>query len=448
MPRRQLQLLKVFVSRPNEVIGKTELIEATWEKTAVADNTLSKSVSRVRDTITVAGSPCTIMVEHGQGYRLTGAVERIATPRREAGLEALLAPHRAFVEGRAALETLKRDRLEAAGQVFTALAAEQPNNATMHVGLANACVLAFEATRAGATPDIDALRTAAIHAREACALKPDYAEAWATLGFVLERTGERADAVAALTRAVALEPQNWRHQLRLSYGSWGEQRLTAARQTLALLPACPMAHLLAATVFVARGRLVEAEREVDAALALGRAAGTVAPLSTVALHWLKGLLLLARGREAEASDAFQRELALEDSGHLYARECSANAWYALGVCRLRSGDRLAAHAAFEQAIARVPRHPMAHAGIALVTGTAAPDIANTAQATVDVALARAGVYVAAGEVANAVQCVSTALAAAPPGNAGWLLPIEPLLNVRLHPPAWATELATLCARAS
>jgi hypothetical protein len=35
----------------------------------------------------------------------------------------------------------------------------------------------------------------------------------------------------------------------------------------------------------------------------------------------------------------ERDLALEARGHLYARECSAQAWYAKGACLLR--DRLA-----------------------------------------------------------------------------------------------------------
>ena len=68
--------------------------------------------------------------------------------------------------------------------------------------------------------------------------------------------------MAALSRAVSLEPDNWRHHLRLAAVSWGEARLRAARRTLALLPGCPLAHWLAATVHVARQALDEAEREL------------------------------------------------------------------------------------------------------------------------------------------------------------------------------------------
>ena len=69
----------------------------------------------------------------------------------------------------------------------------------------------FEASRTYPVPDVAALKMAESHALHACRLDPDSAEAWATLGGVLECTGRRADAVAALERAVALEPDNWRH---------------------------------------------------------------------------------------------------------------------------------------------------------------------------------------------------------------------------------------------
>ena len=83
---------------------------------------------------------------------------------------------------------------------------------------------------------------------------------------MLDRTGASVDAVAALSRAVSLEPDNWRHHLRLAAVSWGEARLRAARRTLALLPGCPLAHWLAATVHVARQALDEAERELVAGM--------------------------------------------------------------------------------------------------------------------------------------------------------------------------------------
>lgn len=82
--------------------------------------------------------------------------------------------------------------------------------------------------------------------------------------------GARADALAALRRSLAVEPDNWRHHARLASTAWGGERLRAARGTLALFPGCPLAHWLAATVNVARGALVAAEQDVDRGVAAAR----------------------------------------------------------------------------------------------------------------------------------------------------------------------------------
>ena len=368
------------------------------------------------------------------------------TTRTDADLDVFLAPHRAWIDGRAALETLVVEKIAHARAAFEVLVAHHPGEAALHVGLANACALQFESTRADLKPDLNALQTAARHAREAWQLGEHYAEAWATLGFVLERTGERTKALEALHRAVTLERTNWCQWLRLADGSWGGQRLSAATRALELMPDCPHAHVLAATVFIARGILIAAERELDDGIAALPPEGP-APFSAVALHWLKGLLLLARNQQDAALEAFQRELALEPHGHLYARECSANTWYAIGEVHLRRGQRDAAHAAFTEATARVPRHPMALVGLELCGDK--PRNGQTGQwpQSLEDAVARAALLVARGKTADAAEMVAFKLATAPPGNAGWTIPIDPMLCVECRPEAWRGVLTKLRARA-
>jgi hypothetical protein len=53
-----------------------------------------------------------------------------------------------------------------------------------------------------------------------------------------------------------------------------------------------------------------------------------------------------------------------------------------------------------------------------------------------------------GAHAEAAALVDRALAAAPPGNAGWLVPVEPLLNVSAHPVVWIPALSRLRTRAA
>jgi hypothetical protein len=147
-------------------------------------------------------------------------------------------------------------------------------------------------------------------------------------------------------------------------------------------------------------------------------------------------------------DAFERELALEPRGPLYSRECSANTWYAIGALRVRKGDHAAARAAFEQATRRVARHPMARAGLALLSSDRRTGALPAAPIPVDAALAQAAVLVADGDAPGAARLVAAALASAPAGNAGWLVPVEPLLGVQRARLAWSEVLAVVRTRAS
>jgi DNA-binding winged helix-turn-helix (wHTH) protein len=471
LSRRQFDLLCMLVSRAGEVLSKDQLIEIAWRDVAVTDNSLEQAISGLRRLLADRSADGEgkrsrpgeyIETEPRRGYRFAAPVTRVVTRESDAALDALLAPHRAWIEGRAALETLERERILHARDVFERVLQRAPEQAPVHVGLANACAMQFEMTRADRSPDVAALELAAGHAREACRLDPDYGEAWATLGFVLDRTGHHADAVAAGRRAVALEPDNWRHHLRLSYHTWGEERLRSARRTLGLLPDFPLAHWLAATVHVARGSCAEAARELDAGIAvLDMEAGTPSRFSAVALHWLRGLIHLADGDEQRALDSFNRELAGETSGNLYARECCANTWYSIGALHFWRRRFDEAHTAFACAVDRVEVHPLARVGLAALDkprrqrdtsvadrpGASLFDVAMC-QAAAVLLDAAAEPELSAAAAIRAARIVDDALVQTTAPSAGWLLPLEPLLRVRTAPDAWAPVLGRLRARAA
>jgi DNA-binding winged helix-turn-helix (wHTH) protein/Tfp pilus assembly protein PilF len=459
MADRHFDVLHQLVSHAGVVLSKDALVTAGWGDVAVTDNSLEQAVSALRRSIGPrADGGSAIETVPRRGYRFTAEVSRIAGRESDDALDALLAPHRAWLEGRAALETLERSQILRAREVFERVLEGVPDHATAHVGLANACAMQFETTRADETPDVAALARAANHAREGCRLDPQYGEAWATLGFVLDRSGNHTDAVAALRRAVALEADNWRHHLRLAYVSWGEERLRAARRTLALLPGLPLAHWLAATVHVARNVLDEAERELTAGISTRERQGAHVRFSAVGLHWLRGLIHLARGNDSQALEELHRELSFESAGHLYGRECCANTWHAIGSLRLRQGQLADARHAFDKAIERVAVHPLAHVALAALSeagGT--PRLpASTSEAfrvaggpgSVEAAIGRAALLTLRGEHAAAGETVRLALVNGPAGSSGWLLPIEPLLDVSSRLDAWAGALECLRARAS
>lgn len=456
MPDRHFEVLHQLVSHPGDVLSKDALVSAAWGDVAVTDNSLEQAVSALRRSLGASGDgrPFIETVPR-RGYRFLAEVKRSAARESDAGLDALLAPHRAFVEGRAALETLARAQILSARELFERILAAVPEQPLAHVGLANACALQHEMTRADERPDTAALSRAAEHAREGCRLDPQYGEAWATLGFVLDRCGQHTDAVAALRRAVSLEPDNWRHHVRMAYVTWGEERLRAARRTLALLPGFPLAHWLVATVHVARNVLDEAERELTAGIATRERQGDHVRFSAVGLHWLRGLVRLARGAEQQALADFERELSYEAVGHLYGRECCANTWYAVGGLHVRQGRLADGRRAFTEAIGRVAVHPLAHLAQAALSEASGdpPRLPATAEQAgrlpaFDAALCHAAELSLRGEHAAAAEVVAAALSAAPAGSAGWHLPVEPLLNVAARPDVWAAALERLRARAA
>ena len=450
---RHLDVLYRLVSHPGELVSKEALVTAGWGDVAVTDNSLEQAISALRRALgSRADGGSYIETVPRRGYRFSGSAERRIARATDESLDALMAPHRAWVEGRAALESLEGDQVWRAKRDFEQVLEAVPENAMAHVGLANACAMRYEMTRTDAEPNRAALTAAMQHAREACRLDPGSGEAWATLGFVLGCAGEAVDALASLKRAVTLEPDNWRHHFRLGYGSWGEERLRAARRTLTMLPGFPLAHWLAATVHVARNALDDAERELRAGVVGQDVQCPHERFNSVALHWLLGLVVLAQGDEDQAFAEFERELAGEKSGQLYARECCANTWYAIGALRLRQKHPEDAARAFEQVIARVPNHRLALNVLLTARHGDRPStsygISVPAGGAFDEHFGAAIGLSATGNTAFAAELLDRALVAAPAGNVGWLVPVEPLLNVSANPDVWSSVLARLRARAA
>lgn len=448
---RELDVLHLLVERAPDVVTKDDLIKAAWRDVAVGDSSLVKVIKQLRDRLDPDDEERYIKTVVRRGYRCVVDVTDHSRALDDASLEALMEPYRAFTEGRAALLSRARSRLPGALAVFRTLVERDPQRAVFHVGLANAAILLFDSTRAEDAPDTAMVSLAAHHAREGRRLDPMSGEAWITEGVVLERAGDRRGAAAALRRGVELEPLCLRHHIRRAFGSWGEDRIAAATMALRLSPRLPDAHLLMATVFVARDNAAEAERQLDAGLAAMPDPEEPSGLQ-VGLYWLKGLLRQLRGPTDDAIAWLDRELDLEPHGHVYARECCASALYAKGAMLADRGDTAAAREAYAAALSRAPRHAMARARLVILDGhadrLAAADLPDReARLHIDEAMARAAILVHVGRTDAAVELCHRALAASPPGNAGWLLPIDPLLRVSHDKTPWTRVLDLLRRRA-
>jgi DNA-binding winged helix-turn-helix (wHTH) protein len=462
---RQSDVLACLIDRHGEVVSKDDLIGAAWGGIAVGDNSLEQIISDLRRLLgDTTQSPTFIQTVARRGYRFRADVTETRVERTpDAAIEALLEPYRDWVQGRAALETLERDAVERAREAFGRAVAEVPGYAPAHLGFANACLMHFESTRADERPDLDALTTASHHAREACRLDAASGEAWATLAFVLHHTGASLQAIAAARRAVSLEPDNWRHHLRLAYVGWGEERLRAAQRTLALMPGLALAHWLAATVHVGRQAFESAAQQLDAgADSQDRQMGGRGQFGAVGLHLLRGLVLFARDETDAAVECFRRELEFEAAGQLYGRECAANTWHALGALYLNRQCVEEAIAAFQQALARLPTHASTLAGLtaALRAAGRMDEAEATARARanatdalalrnpIEAAVAVSAADVLCGNTADAVSKLELALSGAPAGSAGWTIPVEPLFHPLRRDPAFEQVLVRVRNRAA
>jgi DNA-binding winged helix-turn-helix (wHTH) protein/Tfp pilus assembly protein PilF len=448
LPDRHLEILLLLAGNAGHIVSKDALLGAAWRGVSVGDNSVEKAISSLRKALgRQRDGALFIETLSREGYRFAAHVERCQSSQSDAALDVLLAPYRAFVDGRAALETFDREDVIRAREVFENALRAVPDHPAAHVGLANACVQLFESTRADTAPDVASLEKAVHHAREGCRLAESWGEAWSTLGFVLHRRGEMREAGAAARKGITLEADDWRHHLRLASVTWGEERLRAARRVLSLRPGLALAHWFAATVFVARQTFDYAIQELRAGSAAQdaqRREGT--RFKAVGLHLLHGLVLAAAGEVDGALEECERELACGVDTQLYARECRANTWYAIGGLRLRQGHADEAQGAFQNALEQVPGHPLAAVGLGATSRPSHSFTPGEAD-TVEGAVVKAAVLALQGRHHEAARVYGDALVQAEPGSAGWMVPVDPLLNTAGHCEAWTLVLEVLRARA-
>jgi Tfp pilus assembly protein PilF len=175
-----------------------------------------------------------------------------------------------------------------------------------------------------------------------------------------------------------------------------------------------------------------------------------------------GLLQLRNGEAAKALDSFDREVS--DAGiSIYFREYRVNARVAAGYAHLAANDPPAASDAFRRALEVMPSNGRALLGLqqASVRGGQTADAASLASRGdesimeltkagrgAEAAMLSASVEVARGDVRSASEILERLLGAAPPGQFGWMIPIDPALAPLRGHASFQPVLALLSARAS
>jgi DNA-binding winged helix-turn-helix (wHTH) protein len=399
-----------------------------------------------------------VVAQFSTDLGVSAAPDRLPIRRDTPSLEA----YRAFSEGWVRLESLDVREMPQAIADFERAAAADPRYALAHTGLANAAIVLYETTRSDNEPKQELLDRAVEHARHAAELDDSLAEAHATLAHALVGAWQSREAVAAGRRAVALEPSNWRHLFRLGHALWGDERLRAANSTLALYPDFAFTHFQMAMVHVARGHLNAAETVLRQGAAVqDRQIGRRSRYPALGLHWLLGLVRLAQDDVDEAIEQFERERTLAELHRLYGREYAMYALHGMGAALLRRQQPADAIGRFQCALELYPDHAPSLLGLALgfqasrSADAAAAAMARTEQALITLTRARpieaatvqAQVLSARGDSAGAAATLSRLLAEAPPGFAGWTLPVEPFLRNLQGTKPFRAVLARLAERA-
>ena len=219
-------------------MSKDALIEAAWRDVAVTDNSLEQAISALRARSASCRRPAVHRDRAAPRLPVRAPTSR-ASARRETD-EALERCWRRTARGSkdaAALETLERERVVAARAHSSACSAPRPTTRRRTSAWPMPACFRFESTRADERPTPRRWRAAVHHAREACRLDPRLG---GSVGHARVRArSRRSTRRGACRRAGApssLEPDNWRHHLRLAFVGWGEERLRAAQRALQLLP--------------------------------------------------------------------------------------------------------------------------------------------------------------------------------------------------------------------
>ena len=441
----EFAILALLVSKAGAILAREELIEGAWGRASINENSLSKAVARVR-RILIEGRMDARCIEtlRADGYRFAAAVQRV-NHARGALPNHKMAPFRAVMLGRQALRSLDRDAIARARQDLEITSPEQDAEAL--ASLALACGLAFEATTIDKEPDFATLDRGIEHARAATAQNPQSAYAWSVLAFVLHLKGIHEEAALAVHMARAIGSLGWQPLTCIAYVTWGEERILHGQHALELCPNIALLHWLLTTVYIARGAEQAALDQLRFGCAAQDAQVMPAAFPAVGLNLLYATVLASQNRLDEAEAALERELKWAKSNQIYARECEANTWYTRGAIALRRGNRSAAESAFTRALTIAPAHVAANA---VLRGTVPAE--NAAQRAyhgrfMDRALAQALVLARGNRHADAARVYREALVKAPPGSAGWSLPVEPTLNPLGRPDVWGDVLALLRSRA-
>jgi DNA-binding winged helix-turn-helix (wHTH) protein len=468
---RQLDLLTYLVARPGQLVTRDDLFRDLWSGIAVTDNALTQLVSDLRRTLDDAkAAPRYVETVARRGYRFVAPVEasdrgsssRTPAPEEQFVQTSNLEVLRSIFDGRLKLESLSAADIDSAVALFGHAVELDPTFAGGYVGLGTARLWKYELTRSGFQPDAALLAAAVQDARQAVVLAPSFAEAHATLSYLLVASGRFDEARDAARRAVALQPGWWAHHFRLGHATWGPDRLRALARCVELYPAFAFAHYEMAMVHVARHAFDVARGVLlEGAAIQERSRSSEHRFPANGLHWMLGAIALSQTDVAAAVTECDREVAGAGAS-LYGREFSLAALNTRAFALLADGALDAAVETCRQSLAMADEQVRPHLGLAQVArrrghtdewvrqcefsrGGALQ--LHRAGRSLEAAMMEAGLQVEEQQPASACATLER-LFDGPTPSAGWSMSIDPLFASLRHLPAYERVERTVAQRAS
>lgn len=471
VPARQLDLLSYLLARPGQLVTRDDLFRDLWPGVAVTDNALTQLISDLRRTLDDARmAPRCIETVARRGYRFIAPVvmseapipSSAPAPEGQLVQTANLQVLRSIFEGRLKLETLRASDIDAAIAQFARAIELDPKFAGGYVGLGTAKFWKYELTRSSFSPDADLLAAAVQDARQAVALAPMFAEAHATLSYLLTASGRFDEARAAARRAVALQPEWWAHQFRLGHATWGADRLKALTRCIELYPPFAFAHYQMAMVHVARHAFDVACGVLREGVAIGaRANHSEHRFPANGLYGMLGAIALNQGDVAGAIEQCDREGEVA-SESLYAREFVLGALNTRGFALIANDALDGAVDVFQRSLAIADEQVRPYIGLARIATlrhrtdelvcareSARAGIAQLRRGgrSVEAVTMQAGIEVLDDQPSNACHTLG-GLLQGPPSSIGWSIPIDPLFASLRSLSEYDVLARTIAVRAS
>ncbi|HEX5687966.1 MAG TPA: winged helix-turn-helix domain-containing protein [Ideonella sp.] len=263
---KERAVLALLMQRRPAVVSKEEFASAAWAGQAMSDESLARSISRLRRTL--AGFGLTIESVYGTGYRLDGEAPAPAPSRLAGAAHAQPATVDAYLHARQLAAQRTPAAVGRAIELLRTLIAREPGYTPARVALAESLAAAIGWGQLPTEPSVEEGLHVLDEAKRLDPATPGLAGARGTLLDMAWRFDEAAQAHAEALHHGAQDPDSLLvHARHLLFTGQAAQAAEQLRAALRLSPHTPLLRMTLSRALVQAGRGAEGLAEADAASA-------------------------------------------------------------------------------------------------------------------------------------------------------------------------------------